>query len=132
MRILFDENAPDKLVQGIACFTHFFDDIDDYQITSVSLLKKLSATDEEVLKLVGKGGILITYDKDFKKHKNLKTAIAKHEIGIFWVQQPKRPDFFELGKFLLNNWEDIIEKIKTENRPFIYQVLKKGISRVHL
>lgn len=132
MRILFDENVPEKLVEGISKFTCFLKESAHFKITSVSALNKLGASDEEVLKLVGKGGILITYDKDFKKHKKLKSEIAKSAIGIFWVLQPKRPDFFELGKFLVNNWAEMIEKIIEEPKPFIFQVSKKGISIVHL
>ena len=132
MRILFDENAPNKLIEGIRALTFFFELGDDVEITSVQLLGKLSSPDEDVLDLVGDGGVLISYDKDFKKHKKLKKIIYDKGIAVFWVLQPKRPDFFELSKFLLNNWEEIIDKTLNEFKPFIYQVNKTGMSKINL
>ena len=132
MRILFDENAPNKLIEGIKALTFFFELGEDVEITSVQLLGKLSASDEEVLELVGNGGVLISYDKDFKKHKKLKKIIYDKGIAVFWVLQPKRPDFFALAKFLIDNWEDIIDKIISEEKPFVYQILKKSITKINL
>ncbi len=45
MRILFDENAPDKLVEGIQAFTFLFETIVELEITSIKLLGKISASD---------------------------------------------------------------------------------------
>jgi hypothetical protein len=132
MRILFDENAPNKLVEGIKALTFFFELDPSVEITSVQLLGKLSAMDEDVLELVGEGGVLISYDKDFKKHKRLKKIILDMGIAVFWVKQPAKPNFFELAKFLIGNWEEMLDKILNEAKPFIYQVNKAGISKIHL
>jgi len=132
MRILFDENAPDKLIEGLKAFTSFFELDPTVEITSIQLLGKLSATDEDVLDMVGNGGVLISYDKDFKKHKKLKKIIFDKGIGVFWIKQPSRPDFFELSKILINNWEKIIDKILNDKKPFICQVNKSGLSEITL
>jgi hypothetical protein len=130
MRILFDENAPNKLVEGIKALTFFFELDPSIEITSVQLLGKLSAIDEDVLEIVGNGGVLISYDKDFKKHKKLKKIIFDMGIAVFWVQQPKQPRYFQLAKFLINNWEEIIDKAINERKPFIYQINKSGTSKI--
>jgi len=131
MRILFDENAPNKLIEGILALTYFFELDMSVEITSIQLLGKLSAPDEEVLEIVGDGGILISHDKDFKKHKKLRRIIEQKGIGVFWVKQPNRPDFFELSKFLLNNWEEMIDKILNERKPFIFNVSRSGMSKIN-
>ena len=93
---------------------------------------KTGTPDDLVLELVGNNGILFSYDKYFKTHKKLRSIISKYIIGVFWIQQPKRADFFTLARWILNHWESIIEIIIEQIRPFIYQVKKDGVTRLEL
>jgi len=132
MRVVFDENMPAKIVEGMTAFTHYYQSKTKVELTSIHILDQNSIPDTGVLGIVGKNGILISYDKDFKTHKKLKHIIASEKIGIFWVQQPKIKNLFVLATFLLNNWGAIMDKIDNERRPFIFQVLKKSITKMNL
>lgn len=132
MNVVFDENMPIKLVEGMQAFTYFYKSKTIVNLTSIHLLDQDSIPDVGVLGVVGENGILISYDKDFKTHKKLKHVIASDKIGVFWVQQPKVKNLFVLATFLLNNWPEIMDKIDNQERPFIYQVLKRGVTKLSL
>ncbi len=92
MRIVFDENVPDCIITALTALASIaFQEISE--ITSVSILGISGQPDEDVLHAVGKDGILITYDKDFKRQRALYHIIKQYEIGVFWVRQPKVKQF---------------------------------------
>lgn len=126
MKIVFDENVPNKLVKGLIILASIASD-HDFEITSVKLLNETGTPDENVLNLVGKGGILITYDADFKKQRSLYTALKEYEIGLFWVRQSKKVTFWVLVQVMIAHWQELLEISFTEARPFIFEVTKQGI-----
>jgi len=128
MYIVFDENVPDKLVEGLKTLAPIASD-HTFEITSVKLLAKAGTPDEDVLNLIGKNGILITYDADFKKQRNLYAAIKDYNIGLFWVKQPKKITFWFLVKVMIANWQEILELCVNEDRPFIFEVTKNGVEQ---
>lgn len=126
MKLLFDENVPEKLVEGLISLT-FLSSKSNLEISSVKLLNKTGTPDDKVLELVGKNGILITYDKDFKTQRNLLPIIKEYNIGVFFIRQPKIRTYWDLVKLIIQHWEEVIEKAETENRPFLFEVTKKGV-----
>lgn len=128
MKLIFDENVPNKLVEGLISLTFLASNLNT-EISSVKLLNKPGTPDEEVLELVGKNGILITYDKDFKTQRNLYSIIKEYNIGVFFIRQPKIKTSWDLVQLVIQHWKEILEKAETEKRPFLFEVTKKGVER---
>lgn len=129
MRIVFDENVPDCIIIALTelasiAFPYKLD------ITSVSLLNIAGEPDEEVLQVVGKDGILITYDKDFKRQRALYHIIKQHQIGVFWVRQPKVKTVWILAQLMVAQWDVMLDKAHTIDRPFLFEVTKNGVSEL--
>ncbi|MDB5063549.1 MAG: hypothetical protein JWP67_3392 [Mucilaginibacter sp.] len=129
MRIVFDENVPDCIIIALKelasiAFPYELD------ITSVSILNIAGQPDEEVLEAVGKDGILITYDKDFKRQRALYHIIKQHQIGVFWVRQPKVKTVWVLAQLMVAHWDVMLDKAHTKERPFLFEVTKNGVSEL--
>lgn len=125
MRIVFDENVP----QIIASALHDLSlvDFSKHEITSITDLGKQGIPDTEVLQEVGKGGILITYDKDFKTQKALYQIIKQKGIGVFWIRQSKNQKMWDLVQLLVKHWPDIIQNAESTKKPFLMEVAKNGV-----
>lgn len=128
MKIVFDENVPNKLVHGLITLASIASD-HDFEITSVNLLHQTGTPDSNVLNLVGKGGILITYDADFKKQRSLYNALKEYQIGLFWVKQTKKVTFWVLVQVMIAHWQEILDISFTEERPFIFEISRQGVER---
>ena len=128
MYIVFDENVPNKLVEGLAILTPIASN-KSFTITSIALLGKTGTQDESVLKLIGENGILITYDADFRTQRHLYGAIKDYNIGLFWVKQGKKTTFWTLIQLMIQHWHKILEICDNEERPFLYEVNTRGVER---
>jgi len=100
MRIVFDENVPDCIITALTALASIAFSY-PLEITSVTLLDINGTPDEDVLHAVGKNGILITYDKDFKRQRALYHIIKQHKIGVFWVRQPKVKTVWLLAQLMV-------------------------------
>jgi len=128
MRVVFDENVPDCIIEALtALSTIAFRE--EVEITSVRLLGLNGRPDEDVLHAVGKHGVLVTYDKDFKTQRALYHIIKEHNIGVFWVRQPHVKTIWILAQLMVQHWQTILEKGRDEQRPFLFEVTKKEVER---
>ena len=128
MYIVFDENVPNKLIEGLRILTPIASEV-EFEITSIKLLNKSGISDATVLEVVQKNGILITYDADFKTQRHLYTAIKDYNIGLFWIKQGKKTTFWTLVQLMINNWHTILKMCDEEQRPFLYEINKNGVER---
>jgi hypothetical protein len=92
MYIVFDENVPNQLVEGLKILAPIASNA-QFEITSIGLLGKTGIADATVLKVVQSNGILITYDADFRTQRHLYNAIKDYNIGPFWIKPGKKPPF---------------------------------------
>jgi predicted nuclease of predicted toxin-antitoxin system len=129
MRIVFDENVPDCISIALTTLAEIAFS-QELEITSVTLLNIVGESDEQVLHAVGKDGILITYDKDFKRQRALYHIIKQHKIGVFWVRQPKIKTVWLLAQLMVAQWDVMLEKANTVERPFLFEVTKTGVSEL--
>ena len=127
MLLIFDENVPDCIVNALVSLTPIAFP-EPVLITSVLKLGLLGHPDEEVLHAVGKDGILITYDKDFKRQRSLSHIINQHEIGVFWIRQPKIKTAMILAQILVKHWPVVLQTAHAKNRPFLYEIESSGVS----
>ena len=129
LSIVFDENVPDCIVTALTALTEIAFPLKEVKISSVRLLGLTGKSDEDVLHAVGKNGILITYDKDFKTQRALSHIINQYSIGVYWVRQPNIKTVWLLAQLMVEHWQDILNKSDTEDKPFLFEVTKKGIER---
>jgi hypothetical protein len=129
MRIVFDENVPDCISIALTALASIAFP-DKLEITSVMLLGLGGRPDEDVLHAVGESGILITYDKDFKRQRALAHIIKQYKIGVFWVRQPKVKTVWLLAQLMVAQWDVMLEKAVNLDRPFLCEVTKNGVSQL--
>ena len=125
MRIVFDENVPQIIASALRDLSVV--DFSEHEITSIADLGKQGIPDTEVLHEVGKGGILITYDKDFKTQKALYQIIKQNGIGVFWIRQSKNQRMWDLVQLLVKHWPDIVQNAESTKKPFLMEVTKNGV-----
>lgn len=128
MYIVFDENAPNQLVEGLRILAPIASNV-QFEITSIRLLGKTGIADATVLDVVQKNGILITYDADFRTQRHLYNAIKDYNIGLFWIKQGKKTTFWSLVQLLIQHWHTVLELCDEQERPFLYEINKQGVVR---
>jgi len=128
MYIVFDENVPTQLVEGLKILAPIASNT-QFEITSIRLLGKTGIADATVLDVVQKNGILITYDADFRTQRHLYNAVKEYNIGLFWIKQGKKTTFWLLVQMMIQHWQRALEICEDEERPFLYEINKKGVER---
>lgn len=132
MFILFDENVPYKLVQGLALIEESsFKSSIKVQISHPKFMNSVGASDEEQIAIAGKhDGIIISFDKDFKHIKSYYPLYKKHKVGIVFLKLSKdESNYGGIVKLIITRWEELKIKLKDHEKPFAYQVSKSGIQR---
>ena len=128
MYIVFDENVPSQLVEGLKILAPIASNV-KFEITSIRLLGKTGIADATVLDVVQSNGILITYDADFRTQRHLYNAIKDYNIGLFWVKQGKKSTFWLLVQLMIQHWRRVLEICEESERPFLYEINKTGVER---
>jgi hypothetical protein len=84
--------------------------------------------DEMIIPSIGKSmGIMITKDININKTRLQYDLCKKYELGIFFLKMQKGLDkHWEIVKFLIHSWEEIIDKATKERKPFGYEIPVRG------
>jgi len=84
--------------------------------------------DETIIPGIGNlNGILITRDLNIQKTRLQFDLCKQFNLGVFFLKLPKNQDkHWEIVKLLINSWENIIEKIEKEKKPFAFRIPVKG------
>ena len=84
--------------------------------------------DEVIIPSIGgSNGILITKDININKTRLQYQLCEQYNLGIFFLKMQKGLDkHWEIVKLLINSWEEIIDKISKEKRPFGYEIPLRG------
>lgn len=132
MFFLFDENVPYKFVEGLALIeeSNHKSPI-KATISHPRVLKNQGASDEDQIKTAGKhNGIIVTFDKDFKHIKSYYPLYKEHKVGVIFLKLTKEDsNYWGIVKLVINKWEELKLLLKDHEKPFAYQVSKKGIQR---
>ena len=85
-------------------------------------------TDEVIIPSIGKsGGVLITRDLNIQRTRLQYQLCKKYNLGTFFIKLPQGLNkHWEIVKLLISSWEEIIDKIKSEKRPFGYEIPMRG------
>jgi hypothetical protein len=86
------------------------------------------AADEIIIPSIGKNkGILITKDLNIHRTRLQYNLCQQFNLGSFFIKLPKGMDkHWEIVKLLVSSWEEIIDKINAEKRPFGYEIPLRG------
>ncbi len=130
MLFLFDENVPQKFVQGLA----LLEEANHKTIVKAEVKHTLEfglkgATDQEQIELAGKNdGIILSFDKDFKHMKSYYPLYKQYNIGaVVFRLSRKDSNYWGIVTTIINRWEELKIKISEVEKPFILEVTSKGI-----
>jgi predicted nuclease of predicted toxin-antitoxin system len=86
------------------------------------------ATDELIIPSIGRSnGILITRDLNIQRTRLQYQLCKEYKLGVFFLKLPQGMNkHWEIVKLLINSWEEIIEKMTSERRPFGYEIPIRG------
>ena len=120
--IYLDENLSEYVAQGLNFLSkgHFR----DIQVYSTKEKFGKGVKDEVIIPSIGKEeGILITKDINIHKTRFQFDLCKKYKIGVFFLTMPKNQDkHWEMIKVLISKWEEIIEKVIQDRKPFAYRI----------
>ena len=92
MLIIFDENFPQKIAEGLNLIESTNrDTILHCEITHPYLINKGGTEDDDWITYAGKkDAIIMTFDKDFKDIKAKGRLYNEHKVGVFFFKFDKK------------------------------------------
>lgn len=126
IEIYIDENLSEYVADALNTLNKgYFKDVIVYS-TKFKLGK--GQADEVIIPFIGdSNGILITKDLNIHKTRLQYQLCKEYKIGIFFLKMQKGIDkHWEIVKLLINSWEEIIERILKDKRPFGYEIPVRG------
>lgn len=124
--IFLDENLSEYVADALNSLNKgYFKDI---YVHSTKTKFGKGATDENIIPAIGKSaGILITRDLNIQRTKLQFQLCQNYNLGVFFIKLPKGMNkHWEIVKLLVSSWEEIMEKITSEKRPFGYEIPLRG------
>jgi len=129
IEIYIDENLSEYVADALNSLNkgHFTDVI----VYSTKIKFGKGQPDEIIIPSIGSAkGIMITKDLNIHKTRFQFQLCEQYEIGIFFLKMQKGSDkHWEVVKLLINSWEEIIDKISKDKKPFGYEVPLRGRMR---
>ncbi len=126
MEIYLDENLSEYVADALNSLSKGY--FKDVLIFSTKTQFGKGVPDEKIIPGIGEsGGILITKDITINRRKMQYQLCSQYKLGVFFLKFPKGTDrHWEIIKLLINNWEEIINIIREEEKPFGYEVPVRG------
>ncbi len=129
INIYLDENLSEYVADALNFLNKgYFKDVQVYS-TKIKLGK--GKPDEFIIPTIGKlDGVMITKDFNIYRTRLQYQLCEQYKIGIFFLKMPKGSDkHWEIVKLLVNTWEEILDKINKEGKPFGYEIPLRGKMR---
>ncbi|MGI8951953.1 MAG: DUF5615 family PIN-like protein [Chitinophagaceae bacterium] len=130
MIFLFDAQMPLRLARGLKIIDQENKNEKNIvvDIYHANIVLGEGATDTEViLKANQIGAIIISEDDDFKRIRANKVLIKKHNLGYVLYKPPAHGSrYWEKVVSLILAWENLKQKIKNTELPFIFKIDKNG------
>jgi predicted nuclease of predicted toxin-antitoxin system len=126
MKIYLDENLSKYVADALNLLSKgYFPNIEVYSTIDVF---GRGVRDEDIIPKIGtEGSILITKDFNIKKTTLQYELCQQYNLGIFFITLPKNQDkHWEIVKLIIQNWEELIQKIGRDKHPFAYRIRIKG------
>jgi len=126
MHIYIDENLSENVAAALNSLSKGY--FNDVTVHSTKLEFGKGVSDEELIPKIGEqNGYLITRDFQIEKTKFQFDLLKNNGVGAFFIKLPKNMNkHWELVKLLVNNWETIIESVRSGKKPFAYRIQNRG------
>lgn len=124
--IYLDENLSEYVAQALNFLNKGY--FKEVQVFSTKEKFGKGVADEVIIPAVGKeDGVLITRDFNIHKTRFQFQLCKQHKIGIFFLTLPKNHSkHWEMIKVLILKWEEIIDKITSDKKPYAYRIRTIG------
>ena len=126
IEVYIDENLSEYVADALNSLNKgYFKDVLVYS-TKIKFGK--GEPDEIIIPAIGNAnGIMITKDLNIHKTRLQYQLCEAFGLGIFFLKMPKGMDkHWEIVKLLISSWEDMIERIRKEQKPFGYELPMRG------
>jgi hypothetical protein len=126
IEVYLDENLSEYVADALNSLNKgYFNDVIVYS-TKIKFGK--GQTDEVIIPSIGgTNGTFITKDLNIHKTRFQYQLCEQYKIGIFFIKMQKGMDkHWEIVKLLINSWEESLDKISKEKKPFGYEVPIRG------
>lgn len=130
MVLLFDQNVPKKIAEGLTLLEQAnYKSKHKAEVAHISILNRDGITDEDVIKLAGElKATIITFDADFKHKKHYYKLYKEYNVGILLFKSSKGViNYWDNVVLIISKWEELKEKISKANKPFAFELGKHGI-----
>ena len=126
IEIYIDENLSEYVADALNSLNKGY--FKDVLVHSTKIKFGKGQPDEVIIPSIGNSnGIMVTKDLNIHKTRLQYQLCKQYQIGIFFVKMQKGMDkHWEIVKLLINSWEEIIDKIYTEKKPFGYEIPVRG------
>lgn len=125
---LFDENLSPSYSKAIQELESKRSNRIVISTTQIPKLGK-AASDKEIIDYalnLNSDCYILTQDRDFRKRILFNSIMTSTNMGLFHIYFPKGSNFWNKFKYLINIWEDIIEKTSAKSNPIAYSVSGKS------
>lgn len=124
--VYLDENLSQYVAEGLHLMSSR--DFNSIEVKSTKTAFGKGTEDEIIIPKIGaQNGILITFNIDIKRTRLQYNLCKQSNLGVFFLTLPKGKNrHWDIVKCLINNWMEIIDKIRHEKRPFAFRVKEKG------
>jgi len=120
--IYLDENLSEYVADALNFLNKGY--FKDVQVYSTKTKFGKGEKDEIIIPAIGNSnGIMITKDFNIHRTRLQYQLCEQYNIGIFFLKMPKGLDkHWEIVKLLINSWEEILDRIAKEKKPFGYEI----------
>jgi len=124
--IFLDENLSEYVADALNALNKGY--FNDVLVHSTKIKFGKARPDEEIIPSIGlQNGVLITKDINIYKTRLQYQLCEQYKIGVFFLKMQKGLDrHWEIVKLLINSWEEILDKLAKEKRPFGYEIPLRG------
>lgn len=126
IEIYIDENLSEYVADAFNSLNKGY--FKDVLVHSTKIKFGKGEPDETIIPEIGKSnGIMITKDLNIHKTRLQYQLCEQYKLGVFFIKMQKGMDkHWEIVKLLVNAWEEMIEIIHDQKRPFGYEIPIRG------
>lgn len=130
-RVLVDENLSEYFAEGLHIMQCPLGD--GIEVTSIIKEFGRGVADEDWIPRWGQQkGIFITQDLRITTRRQQAQLLTEHHLGAFFLDVPKNYRYWDKVRIIVHRWQEIVELIKRNKRPFAFVITPRKIEQLKL
>lgn len=130
-RVLVDENLSEYFAEGLHIMQCPLGD--GIEVTSIIKEFGRGVADENWIPRWGQQkGIFITQDLRITTRRQQAQLLTEHQLGAFFLDVPKNYRYWDKVRIIVQRWQEIVELIKRNKRPFAFVITPRKIEQLKL